>query len=285
MTINIKKVEPPALPIAVPAYERAYQDQLNNVHRLFYNRLTAALSALIDQIAGGGALITFPYGAFHQDGVTTLTANISNNSTTPIPVVSTADFPAAGWFLIGTEIIAYTAKTPTTFTGITRGALGTTNVAHNTGAAVSEVQGTGSPTTIGSVLFNSTDYSNGVYVLPSDLSRVYFNYAGIYNIQISAQLLNYTTSDDNVTLWFARNGLDIPYSASVEQVNSKHGGNPGASLLTVNIFQEFAVGDYLQIRWASGTGNTVVGTYPASTSPVHPVSPAIILTTTFVSAV
>ena len=109
-------------------------------------------------------------------------------------------------------------------------------------------------------------------------------YAGIYNIQISVQLLNFTTSEDNVTLWFRKNGVDIPASASIEQVNSKHGTSPGARILALNIFIDVVADDYISLAWASDTGNTVVATFPAGTSPVHPVSPALILTAQFVSA-
>ena len=41
------KIEPPALPLATEQYTRPYQDQLNNVHRLFYNRLTQSHNALL----------------------------------------------------------------------------------------------------------------------------------------------------------------------------------------------------------------------------------------------
>lgn len=282
MTLRIINPAAPNLPLGTDQYDRRYQDQFANVLRLYFNQLKNALSELFGN--QGGKFIAFPYGAFHQDGVTTLSSNITNNSTTAISVASTASFPSAGYFLIGTEIIQYTTKTATTFDGtITRGVLGTTNVAHTAGAAISEVQGTGSPTTIGTVLFNNTDFSNGVRA-SADFSRIYFDNPGIYNIQISAQLLNFTTSEDNVTLWFRQNGVDVPASASLQQVNQKHGGQPGAGILSLNIYLEVATNDYLEIAWTSDTGDTVVATYPAGTSPVHPVSPAIILTAQFVSA-
>lgn len=41
------KIEPPALPLATEQYQRPYQDQLNNVQRLFYNRLTQSHNALL----------------------------------------------------------------------------------------------------------------------------------------------------------------------------------------------------------------------------------------------
>ncbi len=45
--------------------------------------------------------------------------------------------------------ITYTGKTSTTFTGITRGVYGTTNVAHSIGDAVTEALGVASSTTGG----------------------------------------------------------------------------------------------------------------------------------------
>ena len=41
----------PNLPLATPEYETRYQDQLNNVLRLYFNRLQNAQQQLIDQVA------------------------------------------------------------------------------------------------------------------------------------------------------------------------------------------------------------------------------------------
>lgn len=281
---ELRRIVAPRLPNAPTDYEKRFHDQHSDVLRLYFNQLDALLAAILSSTGGG--YLQFPYGSFFQDGTTTLSANITNVSTTPIQVASTASFPATGWILIENEIIAYTGKTGTTFTGITRGVLGTTNVAHTAGLFVSEVQGTGSPTAIGKVLFNNTSFSNSVYTTSADYSKIYFDTPGIFNLQFSAQLLNYTTSEDNVTVWFQKNGTDIAATASVEQVNSKHGSSPGATIMTVNILEQVAIGDYIQLAWTSNTGNSVIGTYPASVvAPVHPLSPGIILTATFVSAV
>ena len=158
-------------------------------------------------------------------------------------------------------------------------------MAHTAGVAITEVQGTGSPTTIGKVLFNNTDYSNGVAVNSADQTQIVFSKPGIYNLQFSAQLLNFTTSDDNVTIWFRVNGVDVPASASIEEVNAKHGSSPGARICTVNLFQQFNINDYVQLAWTTDTGNSVLASFPAGTSPVHPVSPGVIFTCQFVSAI
>lgn len=279
---TLQPVVAPRLPAAPTQYDARFIEQYSNILRLYFNQLDNLLAAILS--ATGGDFLAFPYGAFHQNGSTTLSANITNVSTTPISVASTSGFPSSGWILIESELIAYTGKTSTTFTGITRGVLGTTNVAHTAGVAITEAQGTGSATTIGQVLFNNTDYSNGVAVNSSDQTQIVFSKPGIYNLQFSAQLLNFTTSDDNVTIWFRVNGTDVAASASIEQVNPKHGTSPGAVITTVNLFQQLNIGDYIQLAWTTDTGNTVIASFPAGTSPVHPISPGVIFTCQFVSA-
>lgn len=279
---TLKRVPPPALPYATPAYSRQYQDQLNNILRLYFNRLTGLLNQLETGIGAAG--LALPYGAFHQDGATTLTAGMSNVSTTPIQVTSTTGFIAPGTLLIDNELVAYTGKTATTFTGITRGVYGSTNVSHLAGVAVTEALGTSSPTSSITLPFTATDASLGVVLSNTNPTRVICTTAGVYNFTFSTQLLNFTTSEDNTTLWLRKNGVDVPNSAGVVQVNSKHGSNPGASIAAWNVILDMPANSYIELCFASQTGDTVCATYPAGAAPVHPVSPSIILTATFVSA-
>ena len=289
MAIDVNKLIPPKapnLPIGPVEYEQRYQDQFSNVLRLYFNQLDNVMQSLLGSGEGGGRYIRFPYGSFYQDGTTTLSVAIPNGtSTAAISVGSTAGFPSSGWILIDSEIIQYTSKTSTTFAGtITRSTLGTSGTGHSVGANITEVQGTGSPTTIGTVLFNNTDLSNSVYT-SADFTKIYFDYPGIYNFQFSAQLLNFTTSEDNVTIWYRLNGTDATASAGLVQVNSKHGTAPGAVIASWNYFISVNAGDYISMAWATDTGNTVLASYPAGTSPAHPLSPGIIATVQFVSAI
>lgn len=289
MALNLNARYSP-LPGPPTIYDPQYIRQLIRVLELYFNQLDNWNLQVYNALTNPTDNLILPYGSFYQDGNTVLTGNITNNSTTPIPVTSTAEFANSGFLLIGSEIIQYTSKTATTFDGtITRGVKGTTNVSHNSGDAVTEVAGVTSTTSEAAIL-DTVVASNDIYVgsasanvLPD--SRVYFANTGIYNIQFSMQLLNFTASEDNVTVWFKKNGTDIPATASVQQVNSKHGSGPGAAILALNFVEEFAANDYFQIYWASNTGNTVLATYPPGTSPTHPVSPSMILTVSFVSAV
>lgn len=61
---------------------------------------------------------------------TLLTDNPLTIGATTVNVISTTGFPTVGFISIGAEIIKYTGKTATSFTGCTRGADGTSAAAH-----------------------------------------------------------------------------------------------------------------------------------------------------------
>lgn len=71
-----------------------------------------------------------------------------NASSTTINVVDTSDFPASGTILINAELITYSGKTSTSFTGCVRGTNGTTAAVH----AIRPTAGTVSPIYIYSVV-------------------------------------------------------------------------------------------------------------------------------------
>ena len=273
----------PNLPIATVEYSQAYTDQLLNTLRLYFNQIDNFTQPL--STTSGGSYLTFPYGAFHYDKSTALTAAITNTSTTPIAVSSTSGFANSGAIMIGTEIITYTTTTATAFDGtVTRGAYGTTKSAHSIGDVVTSVQGTTANTRTPMYL-NTTDFSNTVSLVGSgNTSQISFNVAGVYNIQFSAQAGNAGASPDNVTIWVRQNGADIPETAGIATVPSSHGGIDGAAIFSWNYFISANSGDYVELYWTTDSGTSVIKTYPAGVSPVHPVSPALILTAQFVSA-
>jgi len=281
---NLPLIPPkaPNLPIAPVDYTQQYQDQLLNALRLYFNQIDNFAQPFTQQY--GGAYLQFPNGAFHQDGVTTLTASMSNSSTSAIQVVSTANFLSSGALLIGNEIIKYTGKTATTFTGITRGAYSSSTSSHSIGDYVSEIQAVPSSTSALTVTMTQTDTSNEVYLNPSDNTQIVHAVAGYYNIQFSIQILNYANSIDNVTLWWRQNGADVPNSAGIVSVPAVHGGVAGAAIISWNIVLPLNAGDYIQLLMTSDSGNSVAATYPPGVSPTHPSSPSIIITSTFVSA-
>ncbi len=126
------------------------------------------------------------------------------------------------------------------------------------------------------VNINSSVYNRGITLAGN---KVTIAKAGLYTATFSVQLTNSNTSnDDDVTLWVRINGVDLPLTSSYATVVKSHGGVPGSTVLTVNIFYQFSDGDYLQLVWLTKLGNAQIITYPASTSPAYPAAPGVILT-------
>lgn len=90
-------------------------------------KFPTSIATLLELLTAKNNINTTLVGA-HTDVVTTIT------------VVSTTGFPTAGDITIGSEVITYTGTTATTFTGATRGADGTSNVAHSDSDPVSMFQ-------------------------------------------------------------------------------------------------------------------------------------------------
>jgi hypothetical protein len=103
---EIGQVASPNLPLAPTDYDSRYQEQLNNVLRLYFNRLDAILEQL--KIGSGsidGSGVQFPYGAF-QDS----TDQTAASTTVAYPVTfNTTDFSNGVTMVSGSRITVATA--------------------------------------------------------------------------------------------------------------------------------------------------------------------------------
>jgi hypothetical protein len=227
-----------------------------------------------------GNSINLYYGAFIFNSATTLTAGINSNSTAPIPVASTTGFYAPGYIRIGAEIIGYTGISGNTFTGITRGVASSGGSNHSIGAGVAQAQFTtaGVPA---QVKLDEIDLSNGVTlnVLTGDVTIVN---AGTYNLQFSIQFENFSNDVEDAIVWFVLNGSNVPKTASYITTPTIHGGTPGATLMTMNVFLTLSAGDVVALHWTTNQGKTVITSIPPVGSTI-PQSPGVIFTVNRIS--
>jgi hypothetical protein len=92
---ELNKVAAPNLPLAPTEYEARYQEQFNNVLRLYFNRL----DAILDQLK----TLSIPYGAFSSDQDQTAIVN-----TATLMTLNTTDF-ANGVSIATSKITVATA--------------------------------------------------------------------------------------------------------------------------------------------------------------------------------
>jgi hypothetical protein len=118
--------------------------------------------------------------------------------------------------------------------------------------------------------FNTTAESNQIAVTNS--SRITFKNRGTYNIQFSAQLDQTSGASHNIYIWFRKNGVDIPYSASLVAVQ----GTTAELVAAWNFVITVLGGDYIQIMWA--VSNTAVQIVAAPATAFCPAIPSVIAT-------
>lgn len=137
-------------------------------------------------------------------------------------------------------------------------------------------------TTAYAITYDTTDYSNGIYL--SNSSRINVRSYGIYNFQFSIQFKNTTNDGQDVDIWFRKNGTDIANSNSKFHIPArKSTGDPSYLIGALNFFAELQINDYVQLMWrASDTGVTIEH-LATQTTPDRPATPSVILTATYVA--
>ena len=137
-------------------------------------------------------------------------------------------------------------------------------------------------TTAYSVTFDTTDYSNGVYL--SNSSRINVRNYGIYNFQFSVQLKNTTNDTQDVDIWFSKNGANIDKSNSRFGLPSrKSSGDPSHLIAALNFYVELQAGDYVELKWRTSDTGVSIEQYGTSTSPTRPTVPSAIFTAQYVA--
>jgi hypothetical protein len=123
--------------------------------------------------------------------VTQTTAAVGISDAT-INVANTTPFASVGYIVIDNEIVGYTTKTPTSFTGLTRGALGTAAATHAAGGTVYLAGTTSaaapvSTTTTGAII--STDVAVNVAA-----TAAFPMFSGMGLIYIDSEAIGFTGS-------------------------------------------------------------------------------------------
>lgn len=137
-------------------------------------------------------------------------------------------------------------------------------------------------TTAYAITFNTTDYSNAIYL--SNSSRLNVRNYGVYNIQFSIQFKNTTNDSQDVDIWFRKNGSDVAGSNSRFSLPArKSSGDPSHLIAAMNYFLEMNANDYVQIMWRVSDVGVSLEHYGTSTSPTRPVIPSAIATMQYIA--
>lgn len=122
------------------------------------------------------------------------------------------------------------------------------------------------------VKLNQTTISSGIHIDTNDTSKVIVTRPGLYNFMFSLQITSSASSRSNIWIWYRKNGLDVPHSASNLTIESN-----GAKLVPGwNFVVSMNAGDFFQLFWATDNHTKVTLDAPAATS-FCPAIPSVIL--------
>ena len=124
---------------------------------------------------------------------------------------------------------------------------------------------------------DTTEINNGVIL--SANTRFVVQNAGVYNIQFSAQLQQINNADSAISIWFRKNGTDIPRSNTELSIDKNQGG---ASKLVAawNVVESFTANQYIEIMWSSPDTGMEILYQGTQTGPTRPSTPSLIVTLT-----
>lgn len=129
---------------------------------------------------------------------------------------------------------------------------------------------------------NTTDYSNGMYYQTGDGFHVLQN--GVYNVQFSLQMRNPDTAEHEIDVWLRKNGVDVPGTATIWTIPSKHGSIDGYGVPVANFYIQLNGGDYVELWAAVSNTQLFIESQVAQTSPYNrPAVPSTVVTINQVS--
>ena len=121
-------------------------------------------------------------------------------------------------------------------------------------------------------LDTASSWNTGITVASS--TNITFAAAGVYLCSMNFQLKNTNTSDHTATIWYQKNGVNAPNSASVISVPKAADG--GVTVFELTFQEQFTAGQYITMYWQAD--NTTVSLDYTAASGAIPAIPSVIFT-------
>ena len=132
-----------------------------------------------------------------------------------------------------------------------------------------------SPTSSYVVAMSGTFESNGISL---SSNGIVFQYDGTYEIIYSLQIVSSHNAQEDVQVWFNKNGVDVPNSNSVFTVAAKAGNVTGKIVMVTPFIITVNGGDVVKIKWNAADTGIQIDSLPPNTTPATPAAPGVIVT-------
>ncbi len=126
-------------------------------------------------------------------------------------------------------------------------------------------------------LDTSDAFNRGVSIEVGNISHIVIANPGVYNIQFSAQFSKTDSGQDTVSVWLAKDGVNVADSCTDLDLNGNNARAVGAWNWLVN---PTVANTYYQIYWSSADSAMSLLSIGARTTPTRPAVPSVIVTVT-----
>jgi hypothetical protein len=138
-------------------------------------------------------------------------------------------------------------------------------------------------TTAYPIILNTTAVTNQIFV--TNNSQIFFESAGIYNVQVSLQLVNYSSAAQDIDVWFKMNDLNINKSNNRFGLSARKAvSDPFHLIGYINFVVDVQKNDYVQVMWRTSHVDAYLEHYGAPSSPSRPEIPSAVITVSFLSS-
>ena len=141
-----------------------------------------------------------------------------------------------------------------------------------------------STTAANTLRLNTPIFGSGIRV--EDDTKLYFDYPGQYEINVSCQVVNGTNNAQEFELWAVNTGTNYPLSNTRFDVparkNPNQLGHIAAAISGIFTVTD-PVNEYLEMAWWAESTDVYIEHYAARTNPTRPEIPSVILTAKFLS--
>ena len=122
---------------------------------------------------------------------------------------------------------------------------------------------------------SDSDFTIGMSLASNQIT---VDYAGIYDLQVSALFVNTAVQIHEAYLWVRVNGTDVPHTATKFSVVESHGGVDGYMPINIHHPVELNANDYLEVVGSVDNTGIYLENYTSQTTPfVRPAIPAVMV--------
>ena len=181
----------------------------------------------------------------------------------------------------GTVMTVSAVASGTILTGMTLSGTGVT--------AATRVRAQVSGTTggVGVYTVDTSQETASTAILGTRASKLLFDYAGQYLINVSLQVTNRENTISEFEMWAKNTGVNYPLSNTRFDLPVRKSASVWGHATPV-VAGIFTIGnpttEYLEMAWWAGLPDVYLQFYAAGTSPTRPAVPSVILTAAFISA-